>query len=72
MAIDKKVLLAEAEAAYHALATGQSVAELRDHNGETIRYFSAQSGALRRYILELKTELGLLPRGALGPARGWF
>lgn len=72
MAIDKKVLLAEAEAAYHALMSGQTVAELRDHNGETIRYFAPQAARLKAYILELKTELGLLPARSIGPGRGWF
>lgn len=72
MAIDKTVLLAEAEAAYHSLLTGQSVAEVRDHNGELVRYFAPQASRLKAYILELKRELGLLPNGALAPGRWWF
>lgn len=72
MAIDKKVLLEEAEAAYHALATGQAVAEVRDHNGETIRYFAPQMGRLRAYIFQLRAELGQSQGGNLAPARGWF
>lgn len=70
--IDKKVLLAEAEAAYHALMSGQAVAELRDHNGELIRYFAPQATRLRGYIMELKAELGMIPAGSLRPGRGWF
>lgn len=72
MAIDKKVLLDEAEAAYHALMSGQSVAEVRDHNGESIRYFANSALRLKAYILELKAELGLLPARSIGPGRGWF
>lgn len=72
MAVDKQVLLAEAEAAYHALLTGQQMAELRDHNGELVRYFAPQAGRLKLYIQELKAELGLLSASQLGPGRGWF
>ena len=72
MSIDKKVLLKEAEAAYHALMSGQTVAEVRDHNGELIRYFAPQAMRLKNYILELKSELGLIRPGAVAPARGWF
>lgn len=72
MVTDKQALLAEAEAAYHSLLTGQSVAEVRDHNGELIRYFAPQAYRLKTYILELKAELGLLPSSAVAPGRGWF
>lgn len=72
MALDKKLLLEEAEAAYHALMTGQTVAEVRDHNGEMVRYFAPQAARLKGYILQLRAELGLLEPGTLGPGRGWF
>ena len=48
--------LAEAEAAYHALMTGQSVAELRDQNGELIRYTPANASRLLAYIQSLKQQ----------------
>lgn len=72
MSIDKHTLLAEAEAAYHRLLTGESVAEVRDQNGELVRYFAPQAARLKAYILELKRELGLLSTSALAPGRGWF
>lgn len=65
-------LLAEARAAYHALAIGQSVAESRDSNGELVRYTSANMSRLKSYIAELEailaTEAGTnRPRGPLRP-----
>lgn len=64
--------LAEAEAAYHALMIGQSVAELRDSNGELVRYTPANAGRLLAYIQSLKQQLGLVPAGAFAPGRAWF
>lgn len=64
--------LAEAEAAYHALMTGQSVAELRDSNGELVRYTPASASRLLVYINSLKQQLGLLPSGAFAPGRAFF
>lgn len=72
MAVDLTTRLAEAEEAYHALMTGQSVAELRDQNGELIRYTPANAPRLLAYIQSLKQQLGLIAPGSLGPARGWF
>ena len=62
--------LAEAEAAYHALMLGQSVAELRDSNSELVRYTPANAGRLQAYIQSLKQQLGLLTTS--GPARPIF
>lgn len=62
--------LAEAEAAYHALMLGQSVAELRDSSNELIRYTPANAGRLQAYIQTLKQQLGLLTTS--GPARPIF
>lgn len=61
----------EASAAYHALLTGQAVAEFRDQNGETVRYTAANRGALAAYIADLKRQLN--PTSTVtGPARLWF
>ena len=67
---DLTTQLAEAEAAYHALMLGQSVAELRDSNGELIRYTPANAGRLQAYIQSLKQQIGLLTTS--GPARPIF
>ena len=52
--------------------TGQSAAEFRDQNGELVRYTPANASRLLAYITSLKAQLGLLPAGALAPARAWF
>lgn len=72
MAVDKRVLLEEAEQAYHNLQTGQSVAELRDQNGETVRYTPANAYRLAAYILSLKSQLGLVSPGSIAPGRAIF
>lgn len=69
MALDLNTALEEAEAAYHALLMGQSVAELRDSNGELVRYTPANATRLAAYIASLKIQLGI---SCLGPARPWF
>lgn len=72
MAVDLQAKLAEAESAYHDLMVGRSVVELRDQNGELVRYTPASAVRLLAYIQSLKQQLGLLPGGSLGPARAWF
>lgn len=67
---DLTVLLNEAEAAYHRLMTGASMVELRDSNGESIRYSAISANKLQGYILSLKMQLGM-PTG-LGPMRVRF
>lgn len=65
--------LVEAEAAYHSLLIGQGIAELRDQNGETVRYSKTDIGALRGYIAALKQEIagnGVAP--SEGPMRPFF
>lgn len=58
--------LAEAEQAYHELVTGQGVAEVRDQNGETIRYARADLPKLNLYIESLKQLLsGSSPCGPM-------
>lgn len=71
MAVDLNANLAAAEKAYHALMTGQSVAEFRDQNGELVRYTPANAQRLQGYILSLKMALGL-PTGITPPARAIF
>lgn len=66
-----QALLDDAEAAYHKLITGQSVAKFRDSNGEEVTYTSTTRNALAAYIQELKRTLGLLNEG-VGPMRVWF
>lgn len=59
--------LAEAEAAYHRLVTGTSVVEVRDSNGEMIRYTAANASRLQAYIETLKAKLNT--GGYQGPMR---
>lgn len=63
--------LTEAEAAYHALQTGQAVVQITDQNGESVRYSQANSSRLAIYIRELKAELNGTPRTS-GPIRPVF
>ena len=50
--------LAEAEASLHTLAIGQTPTEIRDQNGELVKYNPASPTRLRAYIYELKVTLG--------------
>jgi hypothetical protein len=61
--------LAEAETAYHQLITGDKPVELRDSNGESIRYTMADKGKLKNYIAELKAEIAGDQRNARRPFR---
>lgn len=54
--------LVDAEAAYHALLTGQSVVEVADSNGDRVRYTSANRRDLKTYIDDLKAEIGGVSR----------
>ncbi len=65
------LLLKEAEAAMHALMTGTQVIEVKDQNGETLRYNQAKKADLAIYIETLKQQLGILTRGT-GPMRVFF
>lgn len=51
--------LQEAEAAYHRLMIGTSFVEVRDANGEMIRYKPADATKLAAYIQALKRLVGL-------------
>lgn len=56
-------LLAEAKAAYHSLMTGQALVEIRDQNGEMVRYSQINRQALYSYIQELERKV-CQPSGA--------
>lgn len=68
--------LTEAEAAYHTLQIGGGVAEVRDSNGESVRYTQANASRLRAYIMELKAQIAAeaagkpQQRGPLNPIFG--
>jgi hypothetical protein len=68
--------LEEAETAYHRLQIGESAAEVRDSNGESVRYTQANVGRLRSYIADLKAEIAAVAagtpqrRGPLNPVFG--
>ena len=49
--------LADAEAAQHALLTGTAVVELRDQNGETVKYNAATRSGLAAYIESLRRQI---------------
>lgn len=70
MALDKAVLLQQAEAAYHELMLGRGVAEFRDQNGETVRYSAARKADLYGYIMQLRHELG--QSSVVRPGRVWI
>lgn len=56
--------LVEAEAAYHDLLTGKSIVELRDSNGETVRYTAANRSSLQSYISSLKAQIAASNTGS--------
>jgi hypothetical protein len=60
-------LLTEAKAAYHRLMLGESVVEVRDQSGESIRYQAATASRLLAYIRQMEPTF-LLP-AANGPMR---
>lgn len=61
--------LAEAEAAYHALMTGQAVVEVTDQSGERVRFTTANASRLSIYIAKLKAEIAgsIQSRGPMRP-----
>ncbi|RWP29849.1 gpW family head-tail joining protein [Mesorhizobium sp.] len=63
------VLLSEAKAAYHRLMIGEAAVEIRDSNGETIRYTSANASRLKAYIAELEQQLAGTTAAARLPLR---
>lgn len=65
MTVEEK--LDEAEKAYHKLLLGQSAVEIRDSNGELVRYTPASRNSLAAYIADLKRQLG----SSSGPLQVW-
>lgn len=61
--------LSEAEAALHKLALGQGVVEVRDSNGDSVRYQQAKRGDLVAYIEDLRRQAGTA--GAFAPMQFW-
>lgn len=59
--------LADAEAKYHLLVTGQSARVVTDQNGESVTFTAANSGALLAYIHDLKRQLGTTLSGPMTP-----
>lgn len=49
--------ITEAEAALHSLVLGKQAVEVRDSNGETVRFTQANVTRLRAYIAELRATL---------------
>lgn len=49
--------LAEAESALHGLLVGKATVQIA-YDGESVTYSQADEGRLRRYIAELKGNLG--------------
>lgn len=52
--------------------TGTSVVELKDQNGEIVKYGASSRTALASYINDLKIQLGLIPKASRGPMKAWF
>ncbi|MFU1607310.1 gpW family head-tail joining protein [Sulfitobacter pontiacus] len=55
--MNKAEQLADAEAQYHLLVTGQQAKVFVDQNGERVEYTAANRADLQKYITRLKTEL---------------
>lgn len=56
MTIQEK--LADAEAKYHLLITGQMARVITDQNGEAVTFTAATASRLAAYIADLKRQLG--------------
>lgn len=62
--------LNEAKYALHLLLIGQQEVEVRDSNGESVRFSQANVSRLKSYIADLESELaGLNPARARRPLR---
>jgi hypothetical protein len=69
--LQKKLRLAEAEMALHALLTGSKEQSVSFGAGKSVAYTQANIAELRRYINELKDEIGAAEgtRQKRGPIR---
>lgn len=56
--------LGEAEEAQHKLMTNQQEVQIRDSNGESVTFSTANASRLREYIKGLRLELAMLGRAA--------
>lgn len=61
--------LAEAEAEYHALLTGNKARVVVDQNGERVEFTAANAARLGQYIEALRKQLGST---GTGPMRVFF
>lgn len=59
--------LADAEAQYHLLVSGQQARVFVDQNGERVEFTAANRGDLMKYISTLKNQIA--GRGPAGPMR---
>ncbi len=66
--------LADAETALHNVLIGKGVTEVRDFNGEMVRYTRVDTSLLRAYIKELQDQIAVLLGNATvtGPMRIFF
>ena len=66
--------LAEAQSALHNVLVGRGVTEVRDFNGESVRYNRVDTSALRAYIKELEDSIAVMLGNTVsgGPMRSFF
>lgn len=71
---DLQSRLAEAETALHNTLIGRGVSEVRDFNGEMVRYSRMDVSALRAYIKQLQDQIAVLlgTPNTSGPMRIFF
>lgn len=71
---DLQLRLAEAETALHNALIGKGVSEVRDFNGEMVRYSRMDVSALRAYIKQLQDQIAVLlgTPNTSGPMRIFF
>ena len=74
--VELQTRLAEAETALHNALIGKGVAEVRDFNGEMVRYSKTDTASLRAYIKELQDQIAVLlgtpNTTTTGPMRIYF
>lgn len=74
--VELQTRLAEAETALHNAIIGKGVAEVRDFNGEMVRYSKTDTASLRAYIKELQDQIAVLlgtpNTTTTGPMRIYF